>query len=413
MSKKRKRVVRGLLTLKKVAKLSKPGRHLDGHNLYLQVSPSATKSWLLRYERDGRERWMGLGPLHTFNLAEARERARKARQLLADGIDPLDSRKAERDRQAKEAAKSKKFATVAQEYYDAHESSWSNRSWRRQFTATMRDYVYPVIGSLPVAEVDEPLILKILTPIWKEKTVTAKRVRNRIAAVLDFAAAAKYRTGTNPARWEGHLEHLLAAPEKLAPVKHHAALPYVEVAAFLSELRAQPGIAARALEFLIMTATRTGEVANATWSEINLRDKVWVIPAERMKAAKEHRVPLSEPALALLRELPREGEYVFIGNRTGAPISWIAMWRTLRRLRQSITVHGFRSTFRDWAAERTNYPNHVVEQALAHSVGNAVERAYRRGDLFEKRRRLMSDWARYCSTPRAADTGNIVALQVR
>jgi integrase len=400
------------LTTKKVAKLlQRQGRHHDGDGLYLQVVVAGRGSWLLRYERDGRERAMGLGSVADFTLAEARQRARSARQLLADGIDPLDQRREDRARKVLEAARAVTFKQVADEYFAAHAGEWANPKHRMAFTSSMRDYVYPVIGSLPVQAVDEPVILKILSPIWAEKTVTAKRTRNRIAAVLDFAAAAKYRTGTNPARWEGHLEHLLAAPDKIAPRQHHPALPYTEVASFVAQIRAVEGTAARALEFLILTAARTGEVVGAVWDEIDFDAKTWTVPAARMKGRREHRVPLSDRAVDLLRALPREAgnSFVFIGNTAGSSITGNGMYYALRALRSGVVVHGFRSTFRTWADEQTSYPHHVVEQALAHSVGSAVERAYRRGDLFEKRQKLMQAWAKYCSTPVKA--GEVVPLR--
>jgi integrase len=259
------------------------------------------------------------------------------------------------------------------------------------------------------------MILKILQPIWASKTTTARRVRNRVASVLDYAAASKYRAGTNPARWEGHLEHLLATPEKLAPIKPHAALPYGEVAAFMIELRKVEGVAARALELTILTAARAGETIGATWNEIELDTRTWTVPGARMKAGREHRVPLSDRAVEVLRSLPREdnNRNVFVGSKAGTGISSIAMYRALRRLRPDITIHGFRATFSTWAHETTAYAAHVIEQSLAHAVGSAVERAYRRSDLFEKRRRLMVDWAKHCATPvkKTADPAKVIPMR--
>jgi integrase len=389
------------LTVKRVARLTRKGRFLDRDGLYLQVMSPNNRSWLLRYELHAKKHWMGLGSLKTFTLNEARSRARRARQLLADGIDPLAARRTERAQAAAAAARNKTFATVAAEYFDAHATSWS-RKHRDDWQRTLASHAYPTIGALPVGTIDEPLVLNVLQPIWSDKTVTAKRLRQRIASVLDFAAAAGYRSGSNPARWEGHLQHLLAAPEKLAQVKHLPALPYSELPAFLTELRALPGIPARALEFTILTATRTNEVKGARWSEIDLKAAQWVIPSERMKAGKEHRVPLSRQAIALLRALPREAESIFVGTRAGTGISAMAMWQVLRSLRTDISVHGFRSTFRTWAEETTSFPSVVAEQALAHTIGNAVERAYRRTTLYEHRTRLMQAWADYCDKPRAA-----------
>jgi integrase len=402
------------LTTKRVELLKKrPGRHSDGAGLYLQVFSPNSASWFLRYQRHGRERWLGLGSAAVFTLAQARGRALRARMLLADGIDPLDQKRAALHQEKLKAAKARTFADVAQEYFNAHESSWTNAAHRRQFTATMRDYVNPVIGSLPVAAVDEPMVLGVLRPIRRDKTTTAKRIRNRIASVIDYASAAGYRSGSNPARWEGHLEHLLPQPEKIAAVKHHAALPYSEVGGFMARLRATSGVAARALEFLILTAARRGEVIGARWNEIDWEGKVWTVPAERMKTGQQHRVPLAPDAMKLLADLPREADnpHIFVGSRTGSAIGVNAMYHACLTLDKSVTVHGFRSTFRDWAAERTNYANHVVEMALAHSIGSAVEASYRRGDLLDQRRQLMLAWAKYCDTPSHTKAGDVVPIR--
>jgi integrase len=399
------------LTVKKVAALRRrPGRYGDGHGLVLQVISPTNASWLFCYERQGRAHQMGLGPLHTIGLKEARERARAARQLLLDGIDPLEQKRAERDRRAAEAARSVTFKTCAERYYTAHADEWTNVKHRRQFLATMQSYVYPVMGALSVAAIDEAMVLKVLTPIWKEKTVTARRIRTRVAAVLDYAAAAKYRTGPNPARWEGNLEFLLPKPERIAAMRHHRALPHTQISTFMAALRACPPSAATlALEFTVLTACRTNEVRGARWSEMDLQNRIWTIPAKRMKAGKEHRVPLSDRAIELLSALPREVDnpHVFIGQRSA--ISTNAIYHALRQMRDDIDVHGFRSTFSTWAHETTAYPAHVIEQSLAHTVGSAVERAYRRGDLFDKRRQLMEAWARYCST--APQVGEVVPIR--
>jgi integrase len=398
------------LTTKRIAKLSKPGRYGDGHGLYLQVMSRTNRSWLLRYDRNGRgERWMGLGPLHTIDLAEARERARKARQQLLDGVDPLDARKAEHAARSVEAARTITFEKAAQAYYDAHERKWRNRKHAAQFLSSLKAHAFPKIGGLPVASIDTGLVLKVVEPIWGDITETASRVRGRIESVLDWATVRGYRTGDNPARWRGHLSEVLPAREQIQKTKHHAALPFADLPEFVATLHEREGVAARALEFTILTAARTGEVIGATWVEIDLEQKVWTVPAGRIKGGREHRVPLSERALEILRALPREknNRFVFIGPRKGG-LSNMAMTSTLLRMeRGDITVHGFRSTFRDWAAERTNYPNHVVEMALAHVVGDKVEAAYRRGDLFAKRARLMAEWARYCALKPAIPTAVI------
>lgn len=412
------------LTVKKVAQLHETGRYHDERGLYLEVNKTGGRSWVLRYERadtrpgyEGkrRERWMGLGPVADFTLDEARESARKARQLLHEGIDPIDARKDERSRRATEAAiaraKNVTFEQCARQYYDKHSVKWKNAKHSAQFLSTLKMYAYPVLGNLPVAAIDMALVAKALRPIWLTKNETASRVRGRIEAVLDYAKVNEYRTGDNPAAWAGNLIHDLPAPG--TKVKHHAALPFRDLPAFLVQLTEREGMAARALELLILTAARTSEITNARWSEIDFDKKEWTIPAERMKAKKEHRVPLTDRALSLLKALPREAEYVFLGGTKGAPISNMAMAELLKRMeRRDITVHGFRSTFRDWAAETTAYPNHVVEMALAHTIDLKVEKAYRRGDLFPKRTKLMADWEKFCSRPVVA-ADNVTPLRGR
>jgi integrase len=407
----RSRVRRTLhrLTAAAVNRQSKPGKYADGGQLWLQVSKWGTKSWLFRYNRHGKDRWHGLGSVDTLSLAEARERARHCRRLLLDGIDPIDHRKAQRAQARLEAARAMTFQECAEAYIQAHRLSWKNPKHAAQWPSSLSTYVYPVLGDLPVPDIDTQLVLKALEPIWTLKPETASRVRGRIELVLDWATARQYREGENPARWRGHLDKLLPARSKLRRVKHHAALPYKDVSAFMLDVGAQEGVSARALEFAILTAARTGEVIGATWDEIDLVERLWVIPPDRMKAGKEHRIPLSDRAVELLESLPREGHYVFPGGRARKPLSNMAMLKTLRRMdRGDLTVHGFRSTFRDWCAEQTAYPHEAAEMALAHSVGDKVEAAYRRGDMFEKRRRLMHDWAEFCASPIA---GNIVPIR--
>jgi integrase len=398
---------RGKLTQKRIEKLV-PGdgnnRHHDGNGLYLKVVSERAKSWFLRYELDGRERWMGLGPLRLFDLKAARRRAVEAARLVADGRDPIaEKHSARAERRAAEAAaridksRRKTFEQCAAAFLATHESGWTNAKHRGQWATTLKDYVFPVIGKLDVAAVATADVIRVLEhdDLWASRQATGRRVLGRVERILNYAKAAGLRAGDNPAAWTGHLRDLL--PSKRI-VEHLPALPYGEVPAFLAELRKREGTSVRALEFTILTAARTGEVVGATWDEIDLDAKTWTIPAERMKAEREHRVPLSEPVVALLRALPREAgnPYLFISpTRKGLGLFATALARQLGRLRTDITVHGFRSTFRDWCAESTSYPNHVCEQALAHSIGNAVEKAYRRGDLFNKRRRLMADWARY------------------
>ncbi len=410
------------LNTKRIAKLNTPGRYRDPETrgLYLQVGRTGTKSWLLRYELNNKERFHGLGSLDDFSLKEARERARAARQKIADGIDPIDARRAERAARAVDVAKTVTFEEAARQYYAQNEPRWRNRKAAAQFLSTLEDYVFPVFKGIPVADVDSILVLKALEgehpkrpgkSLWMTIPETANRVRGRIESVLDWATMRGYRQGDNPARWRGFLQKALPARGQLQRIKHHAALPYAEVPPFIAELSERDGIAAQALEFTILTAARTGEIIGATWDEIDLDGRVWTIPAGRMKANKEHRVPLSDRAYEILRALPREraNPFVFIGPRANG-LSNMAMASVLKRMgRSDITVHGFRSTFRDWAADLTGYPNHVAEQALAHTIGSAVERAYRRGDLFEKRVRLMADWSRFCLNPTPA--GSVVPMR--
>jgi integrase len=400
------------LTVNGIAKLIEPGRYGDGHGLYLQVISPGNRSWILRYARGGRERWMGLGPLHAFALKEARERARKARQQLADGIDPLEARKTERAKQAADAAKVVTFKEAAQQYFDQHERKWRNAKHRAQFISTLRQYAFPVMGALPVAAIDTGIVLKVVEPIWQDKTETANRVRGRIEAVLDWATVRGYRTGDNPARWKGHLGEVLPARGQIAKVQHHRALPFADVPGFLTDIAARDGMGARALEFLIHVAARSGEVIGAKWDEIDLEEKIWIVPAGRMKGHREHRVPLTDSVLKILKALPREAEFVFPGGRGGASVSNMAMAQLLKRMgRLDITVHGFRSAFRDWAAERTTFANFVVEKAMAHVVGDKVEAAYRRGDLFDKRRRLMEAWSAFCCTAKPA-ADNVTSMHI-
>ena len=401
------------LTAKRVAKLLKrPGRYPDGDNLYLRVSRPGKASWLLRYERDGRERMLGLGPISTILLGEARERAKAARRQLLDGVDPVDQKRAQKAQRALVAAKTMTFREAAQAYFDQHEKSWKNAKHRAQFLSTMETYVYPKIGNLPIGGIDTGLVLKCIEPIWADKTETASRVRGRIENVLGWATVRGYRTGDNPARWKSHLSEVLPKRGKVAKVEHHPALPYSEIAGFIADLRTREGIAARALEFAILTSARTGEVIGAKVEELDLKAKTWTIPAGRMKASRQHKVPLSDRALEILSELHTEegNDHVFLGPSNGAGLSGMAMSAVLKRMkRDDITVHGFRSTFRDWAAETTHFPNHVIEMALAHAIGDKVEASYRRGDLFEKRKALMDAWAAFCAKP----AGDVIPMRRR
>jgi integrase len=402
----------GKLNALKVNKVKVPGYYGDGGGLFLQVSRYGSKSWVFRFKTGGRLREMGLGSLDTYGLAEARERARECRKLRDEGKDPIEERRTARDRAKLGAARTMTFRECADRYITAHEASWKNPKHAAQWPATLAEYVYPSFGSLPVQAIDTALVMKAIEPIWNEKPETASRVRGRTEAILDYATARGFRTGENPARWRGHLDKLLPKKTKVRRVEHHAALPFAEMGGFLAELRQQRGIGAKALEFAILTAVRTGEAIGAPWDEFDLAERTWTIPPERMKTDKEHRVPLSDVALAILEDLGkvRRGNFVFSGNRAGQPLSNMAMTMTLRRMgRGELTVHGFRSSFRDWAAERTGFPAEVAEMALAHAVPDAVERAYRRGDLFQKRRQLMDAWAKFCRTaPAAGAKGGVV-----
>ena len=392
---------------------SKPGYYLDGGGLYLQVGKTGSKSWILRYVIAGRERHMGLGSCLDFTLAEARHRARAHRKLLSDGIDPLEAKRVSVLAQRLADANIITFNAAATAYITANASGWRNAKHVDQWRNTLETYASPVIGEVAVAVVTTALVLRIITPIWTTKTETASRVRGRIEKVLDWATVQGYRTGPNPAAWKGHLDKLLPAPNKVATIDHHAALPYTEIGAFMAELRAMPGTAARALEFVILTACRTGEAIGATWREIDLDAAVWSIPAARMKAGKEHRVPLSDATMKVLRDMKPglPSAPVFAGPK-GKALSNMACLAVLRRMgRDTITSHGFRSTFRDWCSEATAYPRDVAEMALAHAIGDKTEAAYRRGALLEKRRAMMADWSIYCATVRTA--GDVVPIRAK
>jgi integrase len=403
------------LTAQKVEKIKnaegpKPGMYADGGGLYLRVTPEGARNWVLRYMLNRRPRWMGLGPLALYGLADARAKALEARRRRHEGTDPIEARRAERARQRLDEAKAITFKQCAESYIASHGAGWRNEKHKYQWPATLSAYAYPVIGTLPVQAVDTALVLRVLEPIWTKKPETASRVRQRIENILDFAKVRGYRDGENPARWRGHLDKLLPARFKVRSVEHLAALPYAALPAFLANLRQREAVAARALEFLILSAARTGEVIGARWNEIDLLNKTWTVPAARMKAHREHRVPLSPRALGILQEMQvaRDGDnsdaFVFPGPRASKPLSNMAFLMLLRRMGlHDLTVHGFRATFKTWASERTSFQNEIVEAALAHVIGDKVEQAYRRGDLFEKRRRLMQQWETFCATAPAQE----------
>ena len=389
-----------------VANIDTPGLYADGAGLYLQVTESGSRSWVFRFKAHGRTRDMGLGPLNTVGLAKARAIAAECRRQRLEGTDPIEARKLVHARVQLDAARSITFDECRDKFIDAHKVAWANDKHRKQWASTLQTYVTPMFGTLPVQSVDVALVTKVLEPIWTIKPETASRIRGRIERILDWAKVRGFRQGENPARWRGHLDTLLASRAKVRRVKHHAALPYAELAGFLAKIREREATAARALEFAILTAARTGEVLGARWDEFEFEGKVWTVPANRMKAEREHRVPLSTAALTIVRRLKevQQNDLVFPGERPSRPLSNMSMLMMLRRMgRKDLTVHGFRSTFRDWAAEQTNFPSEVAEAALAHVVADRTEAAYRRGDLFEKRRRLMVAWATFCQTePKSA-----------
>jgi integrase len=384
-------------------KNAKPGSYADGGGLRLLVKESGAKSWVYRFMLNGKSRDIGLGSAAgagAVSLADARDAASALRLQVKAGVDPL----AERERKAAEALAAEQaakiaavtFKSVAKTYIAANEDSWRNAKHRQQWTNTLETYVYPVIGDTPVADVTTAHVMQILEPIWRAKPETASRVRGRIETIMDAAKARGYRQGENPARWRGHIAQLLPARTRLSR-GHHKALPYEDLPAFMGGLRKRQAVAALALEFTILTAARSGEVLGAKWDEIDLEKAVWTVQAVRMKAGKEHRVPLSARAVEILKEAKKLGsDWAFPAN-SGGQLSSMAMTMLLRRMKAGVTVHGFRSAFRDWAAERTSYPHEVCEMALAHTIGNKAEAAYRRGDLFDKRRRLMADWATFCA----------------
>lgn len=389
-----------------------PGMHLDGAGLYLQVTVHG-RSWLYRFKSpvSGKTRDMGLRPVHTYNLARARELATEARGLVKAGADPIEARKAALAAVRLEASKAVSFETAVDHYIDAHKNSWRTKKHESQMRSMMKNYAYPVIGSLPVAAIEDDHVRQILRPIWHSKIETARRVRGHVETVLERETHLKHRQGDNPARL-GMVKEALG--KQAVKVRHMPALPYSEVGAFMEALKAQEGIGALALRFTILTASRTNETIGAKLDEFDLTDAVWTIPASRMKSQTEHREPLSAPALEIVNEMLETpgSDYLFPGGKKGRPLSNMAMLMTLERMnRRDITVHGFRSTFRNWAAEQTSFAREVAEAALAHKVPDAVVAAYLRTDFFDKRRRLMNDWAKYCNTVAKLGGKKVVAIR--
>ncbi len=384
------------LSALEVRRLVNPGRWSVGgvDGLALQVTPTGARSWVLRVVAGVLRREMGLGSFPTVTLTEARDRARKQRALMKEGVDPVAVRRAALSVAIAERQAQKTFSDVAAQYIAQHEKSWKNAKHGAQWTSTLRTYAEPTIGKLLVRDIRSAHVIGVLEPIWTSKTETATRVRSRIELVLDYATARGYREGLNPARWKGNLDAALPNASRVAPVRHHAAVKVKEVVSFMKALRQQEGMGARALEFVVLTAARSGEVRGATWSEVDLSAALWTIPADRMKSSREHRVPLAKPALRLLRSIPGDqlpDDFLFSGMR-GA-LSDMSLTAVLRRMKVAATAHGFRSTFRDWVSEFTDHSGEVAEMALSHAIGDKVEAAYRRGDLLAKRVALMRDWA--------------------
>jgi integrase len=396
------------LTVKRVAKLlraGKPGQYLDGKSggvrgLYLCIEHRHNASWGLRYQLDKRTHWMGLGSALLGDgrtLDQAREAAKAAREKLRSQIDPLQARRAEQAAARVAALKQITFQEAAKAFIEQNEAAWKNPRHVEQWSQTLKDYAFKAIGALPVQVIDTPLVLKVIEPIWQSKNATASRLRGRIQSVLDWAKARGYRSGDNPAAWDV-IGKVLPKGSAIAKVNHHPAMRYEACPSFVARLQAQKTVSSSALLFTILTAARTNEVVGARWNEIDLKNKTWTVPAERMKAGKAHKVPLSDAAVDLLRKLYRDGDgdgYLFIGSRSGSALNAKALYRLLARMHVDATVHGFRSSFRTWAAEQTNFPREVGEQALAHTISDKTERAYKRTTLFDKRRQLMAAWAKY------------------
>jgi integrase len=394
------------LTALKVQRAKKHGLYADGGSLYLRVADGGSKQWVFRYVVNGRLRDMGIGPVHTLTLAEAREKATEARKLRLEGIDPITHKRARMAALRAADARAMTFQQCAEGFIRDNGAKWSNARHAEQWRNTLAQYVYPVLGSLSVAVIDTPLVLKVIKPLWERMPETASRVRGRIENVLGWATVHHYRTGDNPARWKGHLQHALPMRSKVATVEHHAALPYGSMPGFMGRLRQDASPTSACLQFITLTAARIGEAVDATWNEIDLNNRVWTVPPARIKGRVEHRVPLSKAAVALLKQMAaiRHSDFVFPSPREGRPMGKEAVLQLAKTAsgRDDLTVHGLRSTFRDWAAERTNFPREIAEKALAHIVGDETERAYQRGDLLEKRRKLMEAWAEFCGKPQSA-----------
>jgi integrase len=403
----------GKLTALAVEAAKKPGLINDGGGLYLKIDDGGSKSWVLRYKLGGRSHKLGLGPVHTVGLALARDKAADARRLLLDGGDPISEKRRAKAAARLQDARSITFDEVAATYIAAHRAGWRSSKHIKEWSTTLARHASPTFGRLAVQDIDTGLILRALEKVWRTNPETASRVRGRIESVLDYARARGYREGENPARWRGNLDHLLPLASKVKTKTHFAAMPHTEVSGLMAQLAARLEVTSAALAFTISTSVRSGEVLGAQWSEIDLDARLWTIPGSRMKSGREHRVPLSDAAIAILKRMQatRNSDFVFPGAKKNKGLSVTGMSVLLCRTLgyRDATVHGMRSAFRDWASEQTNYPREVCEAALAHVVGDKVEAAYRRTDLLDRRRRLMAEWARYITTP-PADASRVIPI---
>lgn len=387
------------LTALHISRLSDPGHHSAGgvKGLYIYITQNGAKSWVLRTMVGSKRRHMGLGAYPTVGLAAAREKARLAHEKIQEGIDPIAHKRHAQTQLKAQQANNITFETATITYIQTHGDSWRNPKHRAQWESTLRTYAFPIIGALHVSDIHQEHVLQVLEPIWKTKTETASRLRGRIENVLDWASTRKYRTGENPARWKGHLDKLLPPPRKIQKIEHQRSLPVGELPSFMTDLAKRNGFSPRALEFAILCASRSGEVRGAIWNEMDLERRIWTIPAERMKAQKEHRVPLSTQAVEMLMRQPRvlDSPYIF-PSPSAKILSDMALVKVTRDMKVDAVPHGFRSTFRNWVAEHTQYPRELAEQSLAHTLESKVEAAYLRSDVLERRRALMQDWANYC-----------------
>lgn len=402
------------LSAVEVRRLTAPGFYAVGGvaGLHLQVTGSGARTWILRAVVGSKRRDMGLGGYPDVQLAQAREKARELREAIRDGRDPVADRKAARDALIAAQAKVLTFEQAARRCHATKEAEFRSRKHRRDWINSLENHAFPVIGRLPVASIELPHVLKVLEPIWHERTETATRVRQRTEAVLTWATVSKYRSGENPARWDGNLKEVLAAPRKITKVEHHRALPWQQMGEFMAALRKREGISARALEFLILTAARSSEVRFCKWNEIDLQARVWTVPAERIKAGKTHRVPLSDDAVRLLKSLEASEDYVFPAPRGGA-LSDASIAAVLKRMGVDAVPHGMRSAFKDWARNRSAYPDEVSELALAHVSTDATRAAYARDELLPQRKRLMHDWARFCNEEHVSDADLNKVISIR